>query len=541
MKANTLLIILSTFCISACNTNSDQETVLVIGKYKLTKADLEYKIKKDRYKSLTDEALQDKLIDEGRLIASAIDQRYDTLATLKRLFEYASRSYAAQVDGFIWNKKVKSKLALKEEDIRNIYRKRTQQYILEVVLISDKSVLDSYYRSSEDVNTIKAKAASDPNVRVFNAAVKFPFYPLSYYTRDLNSLKVGQIIGPVESERGYMLARVLAAKPLVQNSYEQEKANIRQELHFGLIQKYLWENQKRILKEANPEMYDTAIEELALKFDKQKKNWPGVKPHRLIMKYNFDGKQISYQVSDFHEFVTNEPAFAGSLTAPDGVKKILRTIIIEQYLFAEAHKMNMEADKEYQRFRKDNQYDMLLEHYKRTNIYPKLSISPKESEDYYRKNTGNFKSFQFAKISLFKFKSIQNAIQGRILVEKKIRGIAPSVGDSNNANSQTLPAAIEMQVKIDGPNNNAKLLETILRLSPGQTSSPLEINGEFVIIVVTAKQGSITIPYMYVKDDIQRLIYSQKENQLTARIEEGLKEKYPVEKDEIKKYLSETK
>lgn len=541
MKTKLLIIILFAFYVSGCNTNKDKDVILIIGKYKLTKSELESKRKKDRYKLLTEQALADKLIEEGRIIAFALDHRYDTLANLKKLFEYASRSYASQVNGFVWNKKVKPKLELTENDIQNTYLKRSQEHILEVVLISNKSVLDRYYRSPQDLNAIKAKVSSDPNVKVFNAPVKFPYYPLSYYTEGLNNLKVGQIIGPVETEKGYLIARVATTKLVVQNPYEQEKAGIRQELLFGLTQKYLWQSQKRILKAANPEIYDSAINELALRFDGRKKDWPGVRPNLLIMNYNFEGKRIPYLVSDFKDFVTNEPVFFGSLNTADGIKKILRNIIIEQYLFAEARQMNMEADDEYLQFSKDNQETILLEHYKRNNVYPRLSVSPNELEEYYRKNSGNFKTFESASISLFKFKNIQNARQGRIQLEKKARGIPLSVGNSNTGNTGSLPRAIEMEVKMNDPNSDPKLLGTILRLAPGQISSPIEVNKEFVVVVLTAKKGFTTIPYIYVKDEIQRLIYAQKEKRLTSQLAEDLKEKYPVEEDKLKKYFSEVK
>ncbi len=535
MRIKLLIILLFAVCALACN--NDNETVLIIGKYKLTKAQLEFKRAKDRYKFLTEQALQDKLIEEGRILAFALDHRYDTLATLKKLFEYASRSYAAQVDGFVWNKRVKPKLQLTENDLKNTYLKRSQEHVLEAVLVRDKSVLDRYYKSPQDLNVIKANVSSDLNVKVFNAALKFPFYPLSYYTEGLNNLKVGDIIGPVETEQGYLIARVVATKPVVQKPYEQEKAGIRQDLLFGLTQKYLWENQKRIFKDAEPEMYDTAIKELALKFDIRKKDWPGVRPNLLIMNYNLGGERVAYLVSDLREFVANEPVFFGSLNTPDGVKKILRNIIIEQYLFAEAQQMNMKADDEYLRFGRDNQETIFLEHFKRNYLYPKLSVDPKESEDYYRKNSGNFKGFESAGISLFKFKNIQNAFRGRTLLEKKLRGIGPSVGDSNNANTVSLPAAIEMEVKMTDPNNDPKLLGAIVRLAPGQISSPVEVKGEFVVVVLKAKKGLTTIPYMYVKDEVQRQIYSEKQKQLTARLADGLKEKYPIEKDGLREYL----
>jgi len=542
MKIKLLILIVLTICVLGCNINKEKKDVLIMGKYKLTKADLEFKRKQDRYKSLTEQAFADKLIKEGRIIAFALDHRYDTLATLKKLFEYASRSYAAQVDGFVWNKKVKPKLQLTEADIKNTYFKRSKEYVVEVVLFSDKSVLNRYYKPSEDFNLIKAKASSDLKVKVFNAPVKFPYYPLSYYTEGLNNLEVGKSTGPVETENGYLIAHVAAIKPVVQNTYEQEKANIRRDLLFGLTQKYLWEIRKRILNQADPEMNDLAIKEITAKFDARKRDWPQSEPDLLLMKYSFEGKRKSYLLSDFKEYVNNAPVIFGSLAKPEDVKKILQSIIIEYYQFAEAKQMNIEVDEDYLRSRKDNQEKIFIEQYKRNYIYPKLSVNSEELEDYYLKNRRNFRTFKSASISLYKFKNMQNAFKGRAELEQKIRGIYHPLGNSNKANAALLlPNAIEMEVKIDDQDNDPKLLGTVLRLAPGQISSPIEVKGEFLVIVIKAKKGVTTLPYIYVKDDVQRLIYAQKEMQLTARLAEGLKDKYPVEKNELKEYFLERK
>lgn len=541
LRIKLLTVILFAFCEFGCNTNKDKETILVIGKYSLTKAELASKIKNDRYRSLTGQGLESKLIEEGRIVAFALDHRYDTVARLKKLFEYAARSYASQVDGFVWNKRVKPKLQLTENDIKQVYVKRSREHTVDVVLAGDKGTLGRYYRSPGDLDLIRARASSDQNVKVFSATVKFPYYPLSYYVDGLDTLKNGQIIGPVETADGYLIARVAATRAVAQRPYDEEKAGIRQGLLFGLTQKYLWETQKRIFKQADPEIYNAAVGELALRFDTRKKDWPGIMPNLLIMNYNFGGERVPYRVADLREFVTNQPVIIGSLTTPGGVKKILRSVIVERYLLADAQQMNMAADEGYRRFSKENNEKIFIEHYKRNYVYPRLSVHPQEVEEYYRKNIGNFRTFLSASISLYKFKNIQSAFKGRIQLEKKRRGISTLAPNSNNADTVPLPNAVEMEVRTSDQNNDPKLLGAILRSAPGHVSYPIEINGDFVVVVVKDRKGSATMPYTYVKDDIQRLIYAEKEKQLTAQLAEHLKERYPVAKNELKGYLSAVK
>jgi len=96
-----LLLIITSL---GCNTNSVEDTVLQIGGYKLTTTELELKRQNDRYKPLGKQELEDRLIEEGCILAFALDNKYDTITTLNKLLEYASKSFAARVDGFVWNK-----------------------------------------------------------------------------------------------------------------------------------------------------------------------------------------------------------------------------------------------------------------------------------------------------------------------------------------------------------------------------------------------------------------------------------------------------
>jgi hypothetical protein len=89
MGAKLLVAILLTVCFYGCNSNTNEKIVLSIGKYKLSKDELESKRKSERYKSLTDQALEDKLVQEGLILAFTLDHQYDTISTLKKLMEYS--------------------------------------------------------------------------------------------------------------------------------------------------------------------------------------------------------------------------------------------------------------------------------------------------------------------------------------------------------------------------------------------------------------------------------------------------------------------
>jgi len=531
----TVLLIITSL---GCNTNNVDDTVLQIGEYKLTTTELELKRQNERYKPLGKQALEDRLIQEGYILAFALDNKYDTITALNKLLEYASKSFAARVDGFVWNKKVKPKLQIAEEEIQNAYRKRSQEKLLDIIRFREDGDLNYVDARKKDFSLLKKKVSADHGSTAFTIPVRFPYYPLSVYLDGLDKAKVGDVFGPVATEDGYAIVRIAAIKPIKQNTYEQEKAGIKQELIFGLRQKYIWETQKKIFKAANPEMNKRAIRRLASKFNAGKKSWPGVKPDLILMNYTFKGKRMPYAVSDFREFVTNEPVFFGSLSEPADIMKMLRSFIIQQYLFAEAEQLKITTDEEFLRFRKSYQEKIFLEHYKRTYLYPKLLVQTTELENYYRRYSDNFKGFESATVSIYKFKDIQKAFQGRMLISRKLlSSLTPSMVSHTANTPPSLHEVPATKVKVNDLSNDPKVIETILKLHPGQISSPIQVRGEFLVIALASKKGSATLPFIYAKAEIKQLIYSQKERQLMAKLVKNLKAVYPLEKNQIKDYL----
>lgn len=101
--------------------------------------------------------------------------------------------------------------------------------------------------------------------------------------------------------------------------------------------------------------------------------------------------------------------------------------------------------------------------------------------------------------------------------------------------------ATDIEVNIKDQSNDPKLIKAILSLPPGQISAPIELKGEYWLISVSSRKGLITLPLSYAKEEITRVLQSQKEKQITAHLLEGMTTKYPVEKNNILQYLSSTK
>lgn len=540
----TMIFLVWIFCLVAlisCTRNNKDGLLLQIGDHRLTIPDYELKRKSDKYKSLTDQQLQDKLIEEGRIIAFSFDHKYDTISALNKHLEYAMRFYASKVDGFVWNKKVKPKLELTDSEIHQAYLKRSHNYSLEVIHIPSKSILDKYQKpgslqSEREFNLLKKNGASDPDVSVSNVNARYPFYPIGIYTDKIYTAKAGDLLGPIEALDGYYIIRIAGIKKATQNDYRNEKALIKQELLSGLTQKYIFESQQEIFGKANVRMNDAAIEELASKFNDKEKKWPEVNPGLILMDYNFEGKRARYYAADFFEFVANEPVIFGSLSKPADVRKMLSSNIIGKALYAEALRMNIESDEEYLHFKKNYRENVFLEYYKRQHIYPKISVERAELENYYHQHRHEFKGFESARISIYRFPDIQKAFEGRMQISNPVKISALST-DSGSGKAARIPKTDVVDLNLNNPNTDPRVVAEILKLNPGQVSSPIAANGEYLIVTLVSKKGTITLPYRYVEEDIRKLLYAQKETHINTQQMEELKAKYPIEENRMADYL----
>lgn len=101
-----------------CNHAGRDTTLLKIGAYTFSAEDYEFVRNSAHYKNFTDEQLHDRLVEEGRILAYALEHRFDTIGELNLQLLYAMRYYASSVDGYVWNKKVKPLLQATNEEER---------------------------------------------------------------------------------------------------------------------------------------------------------------------------------------------------------------------------------------------------------------------------------------------------------------------------------------------------------------------------------------------------------------------------------------
>ncbi|QEH42339.1 peptidylprolyl isomerase [Chitinophaga sp. XS-30] len=525
-KVFSAIICIVTSVIAGCNNPGSEAVLLQTGAYTLSPADYEFAGSNAQYRSMTARQLEDRLVEEGRILAFAMDHRYDTISLLQRQLEYAMRYYASSVDGYVWNREVKPLLKVTADEIREAYARRSTEYLLEFIRFSNEEQLKRYFASTPLVNTAKEfhalrrKTKADPVIQYYSVFHRYPFYPSGVYSGKMARPRAGDAWGPFETPSGYYVMHVAEERKVTQRPFEQEQGLIREELLNALREKYILESQRQILQETRPHIHREALAGIAAKVNTMERKWPGVDSGLVLMEYHFRGKQHHYTAADFMEFVQCQPMFTGSLSEPQDIKKMLHAYLISISLFARAQQLGIEQDTAYQQFRKRYQQGIFITHYKRQHIYPNISIREGEMESYYRGHSSDFTCFATATILVSRYPDIQSAFEGRRLLMEK---------------PPTEAGRVEVRVK-DTTCSEA-VIAAVSKLEPGAVSVPVPENGYYWIISLVSKSGVMPMPYKYARKSIRELLFSQKEKTLIAELET----EYPVKVNHIAAYLAKSK
>jgi hypothetical protein len=527
-----ITIFFLTYVLAACKTADHKNIVLRIGEYHLTIDQMMFKRQNNKNQTLTNSQFKDQLIEDGLILAFAIDHRYDTITALNKLLHYASRSYAVQEDDFMRSKKGTERLALTDRDLKDAYQKRSLEFSFQVVRISASDWKNKYSKIANNFDVLKFKAIADNNTNVFNMPSRFPFFPLSMYVVIPSNAKPGDIFGPGRTEDGYVIARLQSVKAVKQPDYFAQEAGLKEELFYDFTQKHVWEKQKLFLEKATPKVFDVAIRELASKYQERKKSWSVIDPNLQLLQYTYKGQRLPYYVSDFKNFIINQPMFVGLLSNPTDVRKMILTDIMERYAFAEKERMHIDTSQTYLQFKNNYRERLFIEYYKRHHILPKIAVQTNELERYYNDNSNDFKSFESATASVYEFKSFQQALKGRLRIIRFVRrpgfDLERSASDRGN-----FPTAVLKEIDVRDQGQSPSLIKALAMLNQGQISFPIDDNGRFLVVVLQAKRGSAVLPFKYVADEIKQKIFEEKERQTLSQAIKDLKDRYPLQINQI--------
>src|SRR5690606_11857728 len=233
----TLLFALLNACIPLSRPNED--IVLEIGGFSISHDEYNYQIEKLK-KSTKQDSIQShkQLLDEAYILAFAKQNRFDTVAELKKRLEYAMKFYISQVDGYLWNKTIKPKLEITDHMLKEAYQRKAQRYQFELLRFQDTStdIAQNEIIDRKKFDDLKKEISPD---KFHNVMLSYPFLPYSAYTDELDNAQRDDIIGPFQTDQGVFFMRVVDLVPASPPPFPEIESTLRQELTMRMTQKYV--------------------------------------------------------------------------------------------------------------------------------------------------------------------------------------------------------------------------------------------------------------------------------------------------------------
>ena len=525
-----------------CSRDKGDDILLQAGDYQLTVTDYEY-LKSRPGKQYASPGFREQLVDNAYILAYAMDNRFDTIRVLAKKLDCAERMYASDVDGYVWNRKVKPFLKVGSGDIEAAYEKRKTRYTLEYIYFPDRISLNQYVisgpviESEKGFNRLKGQVSSSSGIKAGTFRGTYPFYPLGVYTDRITDAKKGDVWGPLEALEGYYVLQVTGKEIVGQRPLTEEKAGIEKELLDALKLKFIWESQQEVLGSMVPVMHDSAINRMAEKFISGTKEWSGIDRDMILMDYTFKDRVHHYTAADFMDFVRYQPMYVGSPGNVRDMKKMMTNFLMEVWYYDEALKMGAETDDKFLCFKKHYQSKLFVRSYNEKNIYPHIRLIPGELKKYYHENPDKFQRPETATVSIYKFGNQQAAFRAMMPLIQYYKNGANQGVESNLPELPGMNARQkDVKYQISDTTNNAMLVKAILDAEPGRVLSPREINGEYWIVYLARKEGKALLPYKYAKGELQQMLLNKKTQEVSDRLLTGLKVRYPLTVDRLEEF-----
>jgi len=519
-----------------CTRDETKDVLLQVGKFQFTNADFDM-IKVRNHNQPVSHQQKDNLVRNAYILAFALDNRYDTIQLLNKKLTYGMRLYSSEVDGFVWNRKVKPNLQVSENEIMDAYQKRSAAYTLDCIVFPKGSKIDPSLSDGTKLNTEKGFYAMKQNVASVSGVStgmmqsSYPFYPISIYSNKMISAQKGDVIGPFDTPNGLYIVYVADIKPVKQAEYKDVKPVIERELLNIKSESFIQESQKEILGKTKPKMYDSEILYMASKFDPQTRTWSGIDGGKVLMDYQFKGEKQSFTAASMVELLQCEPVLMGSASDAKVLKEWMANYLMDIYLFEEAKNMGAETNQEFLSFKRYYQNKLFLQYFNDLYIYPKLAVSPSEAQQFYIRNKTSFKAFESATLAEYQFKDMQSAYNGM----NKIKEFYEQ-GNSKIQLSH-LPDMLsfaEKTISALDTTHQANLIIEISDAKVGQTLMPQKNGEQYSVIYLKDKKGEVTLPYKYAKIKIERILPEKKMKDAYELQMASLKAKYRLTINNLK-------
>ncbi|WP_207423807.1 hypothetical protein [Desertivirga brevis] len=537
------LLLFILFLVTGCQHYGNSDILLQIGDYKLSAAEYELISNNPMYKDpISKRELENKLIENGYVLAYALENKYDTIALLKKRLNFLIRAYSAKVDGFVWNKKVKPLLNVSTADVERALFKRRQEYQFEIISFPDKATLNKCLtegvglKSEKEFLSLKQVCRSNPLVRTFKFKSLYPFNPLGIAADDLANANKGDVLGPIETLQGLVIIHIedITGRPQVHS--KEETAETESALIHSLKDRYIMESQKKILIKANPKMHVNAINEMASKAVLGKKEWPELNRSLVLMEYSFHDTRHQFTTEDFLEYVNLEPVLVGSFASVSDLTEMLKGYIIEEYLYEEAKSLNMESDEGFRCLRKQYEQSIFCSYYNEKHISPFISVNQHELRKWYKEHPSFSLGFSKAIVDIYKFSNREHAMDGwgKLAGPNRQENLSPQFSPRSLVGLISVDKGKE--ISILDCTQSPYLIRYLLDGQKGELLHPIDTIEQSWIVHIQSKVGSTLLPFKYVNAKIENQLQAEKEIRIRNESLAVLKGKFRVKENHLEDY-----
>ncbi len=535
------LFFLTTSCISEKNEPEiDNEIVLKIGPIEINRYEYE-KDKKREFeyqKFRTTEDWNNYYIANSYFLADAYYKKYDTISAITKVVDYAAITMLGKHRGYLWNKVEEPKLVISNKEIRKVYRKQNKILDMEYFLFPNKIVLnailnnDTCIQTEVDFNKL-IDTCHTKSVKYVNTQLVYPFNELESVKTQIYALQQGDIIKIPLKNGKILIAHLKKIIEINQKTFGEERENIYANLRRIKEKQIIEKKQNLILSKANIIINEKVANSILLRIENDK--YLELSKTLLadtVLTYVFNNTPVVLSEAEFFDYYQNNP-FMYVITEIESLKEVLRSIIIEKYLYTECVEIGITEETKFLTDKRDFMNRLILNAYNQNNFY-KSKISNKDMIEYYNANKQKFTQCKTCYVSVFTFKDKNSAYYSLNFLDKIIfqNGILNPSDTSNMGLRSYHPKVI---IETSNSDYQPELIRMIFTSKINTPIGPVKINNQESIFIKTKEEGQEIQPYEQAKETIEKQLITENMEIIKDNKLKELMNNHPIKINKIQK------
>lgn len=507
--------------IERCFKKNYQEVVAKIDGYPITRIEFDDRVSQNpsRYEKFEDkQKLLDDMIDERLLYLYAIKMDLDNNPeVVSRLTDLRNNSLFQEW----YNQEVIEKVKVSEKEKKGYYSKNKKSQYTTPEQVRAREIL---VKTKEEAFDLRAKIVAE-SLPFDSVAKDTSLAPNRKTGGDMGlvrkgaqpkpvenalfRMKVGEISQPIEAKDGFVLLKVEEIKPEEVRTYDKVAQQIENALKNEKTNK-LFEKVSNELKKK----YNGFIDTIAINENKETLG-------------TVDNTPITNQL--LQERLSRIPPFyRAEFEKPEGKKRILDQIVLEQILLREIEEQKLWLANKFISQFEPRRVSTLTTTLRKMETSDKVTIDTMELKKEYRATINDFKVPEQVRAREIVVKSYDEAVK----IRKE--ALAGKVGFDSLA-KQYSTATTKWQggdMSYFSRGSKPKPVETeAFSLAKGKISTVIKLTDTtYAIIKIEDKKKAYTRPFSEVKEKIERSVRRNKEEELNQKMSADLRSNAKIEK-----------